>query len=134
MTIVNPKTANVELKEGPIEVRAQAVDGWNVAFEKWPAGDYRPLFHGLPGNACMAVHYGYALKGKAKCTYADGREETVAAGQAYVLQPGHTFQVLEPFENVEFTQLTPEYGQVGEVFMKNFPAWLQANSKRLNIA
>jgi len=131
MTIVTKKTANVELKEGPIEVRAQAVDGWNVAFECWPAGDYRPLFRGLPGNACGAIHFGYCLKGKAKCTYADGTEEVVSAGQAYVLRPGHTFQVLEPFENVEFTQLTPEYGQVGEVFMKNFPGWLKANAKML---
>src|SRR5688500_14067806 len=48
MTIVTKKTANVDLKEGPIEVRSQAVDGWNVAFESWPAGpDYKPLFHGL---------------------------------------------------------------------------------------
>jgi hypothetical protein len=132
MTIVSKKSANVDLKEGPIEVRSQAVDGWNVAFESWPAGpDYKPLFHGLPGNACLAVHYGYCLKGKAKCMYADGTSETVVAGQAYVLRPGHTFQVLEDFENVEFTQLTPEYGQVGETFMKNFPGWLKTNHKLL---
>lgn len=131
MTIVSKKTANVDLKEGPIEVRSQAVDGWNVAFESWPPGDYRPLFRGLPGNACLASHYGYCLKGKAKAIYADGTEDIVEAGKAYVLRPGHTFQVLEAFENVEFTQLTPEYGQVGETFMKNFPAWLKANAKML---
>jgi hypothetical protein len=131
MPTITKETANVDVKEGPIEVRSHAVDGWNVAFECWPPGDYRPLFHGLPGNACGAVHYGYCLKGKAKAVYADGRVETVQAGQAYVLRPGHTFQVLETFENVEFTQLTPEYGQVGEVFMKNFPGWLKANAKRL---
>ncbi len=128
MTIVDPQKANVELKEGRIEIRAQAVDGLNVSFERWPKGDYRPLFHGLPGNACLASHYGYCLKGKAKALYA-GREETVAAGQAYVLPPGHTFVVLEDFESVEFTPLTPEYGQVGEVFLKNFPAWLKANAR-----
>ena len=131
MTIVTKQNANVDLKEGPIEVRSQAVDGWNVAFEKWPAGDYTPLFRGLPGDACLAAHYGYCLKGKAKCIYADGTEEIVQAGQAYVLRSGHTFQVLEPFENVEFTQLTPEYGRVGEAFMKNFPGWMKANAKML---
>lgn len=131
MTIVTKQTANVELKEGPIDVRAQAVDGWNVAFECWPRGDYSPLFHGLPDDACLASHYGYCLKGKAKCIYTDGTEETVQAGQAYVLRPGHTFVVLEPFENVEFTQLTPEYGRVGEAFLKNFPGWLKANAKTL---
>ena len=131
MTIVSKKTANIDLKEGPIEVRSQAVDGWNVAFESWPAGDYRPLFHGLPGNACLASHYGYCLKGKAKAIYSDGTEDVVEAGKAYVLRPGHTFMVLEPFENVEFTQLTPEYGQVGETFMKNFPGWLKANARLL---
>jgi hypothetical protein len=131
MTIVTKKSASVELKEGPIEVRAKSVDGWNVAFEKWPPADYAPLFHGLPGDACLAAHYGYCLKGKARCRYADGSVELVEAGQAYVLRPGHTFEVLEEFENVEFTQLTPEYGQVGEAFMRNFPEWLEANRSRL---
>jgi hypothetical protein len=131
MTIVDKAKANVELAEGPIEVRAQTVDGWQVSFEKWPKGDYRPLFAGLPGNACLAAHFGYCLKGKAKAIYTDGTEDVVEAGKAYVLRPGHTFQVLEAFENVEFTQLTPEYGQVGEAFMKNLPAWLRANAKTL---
>lgn len=132
MTIVTKKNANVELKEGRIDVRAQAVDGWNVSFESWPAGpDYKPLFHGLPGNACLASHYGYCLKGKAKAINNDGTTETILAGQAYVLCPGHTFQVLEDLEVVEFTQLTSEYGQVGETFMKNLPGWLKANRKLL---
>src|SRR5688572_18934478 len=122
MTVIRRENANVELKEGPIEVRAQAVDGWNVSFEAWPVGDYSPLFKGLPGNACRASHYGYCLKGKAVAVFAD-HEETVQGGQAYVLAPGHTFRVLEPFESVEFTQLTAEYGEVGEIFMRNFPAW-----------
>lgn len=130
MTIVDPKKANVELKEGKVEVRAQAMDGWQVSFESWPKGDYRPLFQGLPGNACLAAHYGYCIKGKAKAIYAD-REETVVAGQAYVAQPGHTFVVLEDFQSVEVTQLTPEYGQVGEIFMKNLPAWLKKNAKAI---
>lgn len=128
MTIVDPKKANVELKEGPIEIRAQAVDGWQVSFEKWPVADYRPLFRGLPQDACLAAHFGYCLKGKAKAIYED-REEIVQAGQAYVLAPGHTFVVLEAFESVEFTELTPAYGQVGDVFMKNFPAWAKKNLK-----
>lgn len=130
MTIVDPKKANVELKEGRIEVRAQAVDGWQVTFESWPKGDYKALFHGLPGNACLAAHHGYCIKGRAKAVYA-GREEIVEAGQAYVLQPGHTFVALEDFQSVEFTQLTPEYGQVGEVFLANFPAWAKKNVRAI---
>lgn len=130
MTIITKKTANVDLKEGPIEVRSQTVDGWNVSFESWPRGDYRALFQGLPGDACLVPHYGYCLKGKAKAIYNDGTEDLVEEGQAYVLRPGHTFVVLEPFENVEFTQLTPEYAQVGEAFMKNFQGWLKASAKR----
>ena len=130
MTIIDPKKANVELKEGRIEVRAQAVDGWQVSFESWPKADYKPLFHGLPGNACLAGHHGYCIQGKAKAVYAN-REGTVVAGQAYVLEPGHTFVVLEDFKSIEFTQLSPEYGQVGEAFMKNFPGWLEANAKML---
>lgn len=129
MAVITKEKAKVELKEGPIEVRAEAVDGWNVSFERWPPGEYAPLFKGLPGNACLASHYGYCLKGKAVAVYKD-RTETVSAGQAYVLAPGHTFRVLEAFESVEFTQLTPEYGEVGEAFMKNFPGWLSTLKAR----
>jgi hypothetical protein len=50
---------------------------------------------------------------------------------ACILPPGHTFVVLEDFQSVEFTQLTPEYGQVGEVFLKDFPPWLAKNAKRV---
>ena len=131
MTIISKQTAKVELKEGAIELRAEAVDGWNVSFEKWPKADYSPLFHGLPGNACLASHFGYCIKGRARAIF-NGREETVSAGQAYVLPPGHTFVVIEDFESVEFTQLTPEYGQVGEMFLKNFPAWMKKNKALLS--
>lgn len=119
--------AKIEFQDGPIEIRAEAVDGWNVSFERWPPGDYRPLFRGLPQDACHATHYGYCLKGKGKIVFAD-REEIVTAGQAYVATPGHTFVVLEPFEAVEFTPLTPEYARVGEVVMANMPAWLKARA------
>lgn len=127
MTIVKRENANVELKEAGIEVRAQTVDGWSVAFERWPAGDYSPLFKGLPGDACLAPHYGYCLAGRATAIWKDRKEE-IRAGQAYVLQPGHTFVVHEEFESVEFTQLTPDYARVGEAFMGNFPLWLKARA------
>ncbi len=130
MTIVSKEKANVELKEGPIEARAQQVDGWNVTFERWPPGDYAPLFKGLPGDACGATHFGYAVKGRAEIVYSD-RVETIKAGDAYVVMPGHRFRVLETVEVVEFTEMTPAYAAVGETFMKNFPTWLKANKKRL---
>jgi hypothetical protein len=131
MTVVKKKDAKTELKEGRMEVRSREVDGWNVTFESWPPADYRPLFHGAPDDACPAVHYGYCLAGKARATYTDGRKETIQAGDAYVLEPGHVFEVLEHFETVEFTQATEAYGRTVEVAMKNFPAWLQANRKRV---
>jgi hypothetical protein len=131
MTIVSRNGAKVELKEGPIEVRAQAVDDWNVAFERWPPGDYSPLFKGLPGDACGATHFGYCMKGKAEIVYSD-RVETISAGDAYVVSPGHRFRVLETVEVAEFTEMTPTYAKVGEAFMKNFPAWLKANKQKLS--
>ncbi|HEX9816068.1 MAG TPA: hypothetical protein VGB18_03730 [Candidatus Thermoplasmatota archaeon] len=129
MAIIRKDAAKVELKEGMIEVRAETVEGWNVAFERWPPGDYSPLFHGLPGNACSAAHYGYCLKGKGTAVFND-HEEHIQAGQAYVLRPGHTFRVEETLEMVEFTPLTPEYAEVGEAFMKNFPKWMAAARPR----
>lgn len=43
------------------------------------------------------------LTGAFKVTYRDGSEETVRAGEAYSLAPGHFVQTLEPTELVEFS-------------------------------
>ena len=75
----------------------------NVAFEGCPAGmDTRPLFKGLPDDRCQCPHWGMVIKGRLRVLYAD-REETLAAGQAYYLPPGHNVIVEEDCEVVEFS-------------------------------
>ncbi len=43
------------------------------------------------------------ISGSFRVTYRDGREEVVRAGEAYLLEPGHFVQTLEPAELVEFS-------------------------------
>jgi hypothetical protein len=75
----------------------------NVAYERLAAGlDTRPLFVGLPDDRCQCPHWGYLLRGRLRVLYAD-REETVRAGQAYHLPPGHNIVVEEAVELVEFS-------------------------------
>ena len=48
----------------------------------------RRLFVGLPDDHCQYPHMGYVIKGKLRFTFADGREETYEAGDAYFAPPG----------------------------------------------
>jgi hypothetical protein len=78
--------------------RATTAGGMTVAFERVPKGDYGEF------GACETAHWGYVLTGRAHVRYEDGREETLSAGQAYYLAPGHRIEVLEDSEVVEFSQ------------------------------
>ena len=74
-----------------------------VAFERAPSGmDSRPLFEGLPGDSCQCPHWGYVISGRMRVIYAD-HEETVNAGEAYYLAPGHNIVCEEAGELVEFS-------------------------------
>jgi hypothetical protein len=90
---------------GDYEGRMTDFGDWRVAFEKMPANfppDESP-FKGLPGDRCQCEHHGFLLKGSFKVFYADGSEETVRAGEAYSLAPGHFVQTIEDTELVEFS-------------------------------
>jgi hypothetical protein len=82
------------------------MDEWGdlvVSFETVPAGtDSAPLFKGLPGESCQCPHWGYIFKGKMIVRYEDG-EETISAGQAYYMPPGHVPLFVEETEVVEFS-------------------------------
>jgi hypothetical protein len=49
-------------------------------------------------NLCQCPHWGTVLKGSINVRYADGREETVRAGDVYYWPPGHTVWVDEDYE------------------------------------
>jgi hypothetical protein len=93
---------------GDYESRTTQFGDYYVRFESIPAGfDDAELHKGLPNDACPCEHSGYLFKGRFKFGYTDGGEDVVSAGEAYYARPGHTFEVLEDSENVEFSPKDP---------------------------
>jgi hypothetical protein len=94
----------VELKGYGEQHRAQA-GGMVIALERWTAGlDTTDMFAGLPDGACQEPHFGYVLEGSATVHYTDGASETLAAGDAYYLKPGHNVRIDQDAKFVEFTR------------------------------
>ncbi len=92
--------------------------GWTVGFETYTQdADLAPLFNGLPNDQCQCEHMGYVIKGKVGFRSAEG-EETVDAGNAYYVGPGHTPILYAGTEVVEFSP-TAELGETMEVVTKN---------------
>ena len=92
--------------EGPGYESRQAEWGdFNVAFETIAGGsDATQSFAVLPAGRCQCPHWGYVIKGRLRIKYAD-REETISAGEAYYLEPGHIPVIEEDAELVEFSPL-----------------------------
>jgi hypothetical protein len=77
--------------------------GMTVVFERIAAGqDVSSMLEELPDGRCQANHWGYLLKGRVVADYGS-HEETIEAGQAYYVAPGHRLTVLEDSEALEFT-------------------------------
>jgi hypothetical protein len=78
--------------------------GMVVALERWKKGlDTTEMFADLPDGACQEQHWGFIIKGSITMRYTDGSTETLSAGQAYYIAPGHNAAVDEDVELVEFT-------------------------------
>ena len=92
------------LDAGGVCIQAQDWGEMNVARIRFPKGaDAAPLLIGMPGDLCQCPHWGTVLKGSIHVRYADGKEETVRAGDVYYWPPGHTVRVDEDYEAVEFS-------------------------------
>jgi hypothetical protein len=90
--------------DGVGETRAVDQGGLTIAFEQLRAGvETAPIYRGLPDDACQSAHWGYVISGRLRIVRADGTEETVAAGQAYFMPPGHNVVIEEDAEVVEFS-------------------------------
>lgn len=75
-----------------------------VVFQSIDAGfDIRSRLAGLEDDACQLPHWGYCLKGQFRVRYSDGSEETISAGDAYYMSPGHVPEYIEDCEIVDFT-------------------------------
>jgi hypothetical protein len=79
--------------------------GMLIALERWNAGlDTGEMFADLPDGACQEPHWGYIVRGSVTMRYTDGTSETLRAGDAYYIRPGHNAHVDEDVDIVEFTK------------------------------
>jgi len=120
-----PKTSRdtastVETAPG-YEGRFEDLGGYTVAYETYTEdADLAPLFAGLPDDRCQCAHWGIVLKGK--LTYhTEGGAETITAGEAYFVPPGHTPELHAGTEVVEFSP-TADLERTLEVVMRNVEA------------
>lgn len=101
-----------------VDIRETEWQGMNVSLERFPAGlSTAPIFVGLPDDRCQCPHWGYVIRGQVRVLYAD-HEETLRAGDAYYLAPGHTTVFEEDTEMIEFSP-AGEYQKTMEVAMRN---------------
>jgi hypothetical protein len=111
----------VSMDMGGVVIREVEWGDLNVALESFPAGtDSAPIFKGLPDDLCQCPHWGYVIAGRLRVRYKE-REETLAAGDAYYLAPGHTTVFDEDTELVEFSP-KGEYQKTIEVAARNVAA------------
>lgn len=104
---------------GYTDAYEQEIGGWTVTLETDLSDmDLAPFFKGAPSDQCQAHHFGYVLKGRFGFRTADGVEEIFEAGDAFVMEPGHTPIMFEGGEFVAFTP-TDEARQEAAVMMPN---------------
>ena len=102
-----------------IDTYEQDVGGWTVTMETTLSDmDLAPFYKGLKDDLCQSHHVGLVLKGKFGVRRADGVEEIYEAGDAFVIEPGHTPLSFEDSEYVAFTP-TAEAQQQMAVIMPN---------------
>ena len=95
--------------------------GITVAFESAKTGqDASSLVKGLPDDRCQAPHWGYLFTGRIVADYGD-RQETIVAGQAYYVAPGHKVIFEEDSDALEFTP-TAELEKTFEAVRRNHAA------------
>jgi hypothetical protein len=102
-----PKTSrdNVSLVRdfGVAEDRSEDLGGYTVNFVTIREDhDLAALLAGLDGGQCPCPHWGYLIKGEITVRYGD-REETIRAGEAYYLPPGHVPAATAGTEMIQFS-------------------------------
>ena len=104
---------------GYMDAYEQEMGDWTVSVESNLTDmDLAPFFKGAPNDQCQAHHMGYVITGKFGVRRADGVEEIFEAGDAFVIEPGHTPIVFAGAEYVAFTP-TEESKQQDAVVMPN---------------
>lgn len=109
------------IDEGGIAIHEVVWEDMHVSLETFQeALDTTPLHKGCVDDRCQCPHWGYVLKGGAKVIYAD-HEETIRAGDAYYMTPGHNVIYEAGTETVEFSPKGP-FEETMEVAARNFEA------------
>jgi hypothetical protein len=126
MTVISKQTAS-HVEQGPgFEARFEEVGDWTVSMETYGAdADLASLFAGLPDDACQSIHFGVVLSGQVTFTYADGTEDVIGPGEAYVTEPGHLPRMVAGTRLVEFSR-TAELAETIEIVTRNLAAMVSA--------
>jgi hypothetical protein len=108
-----------------VDAYEQEIGDWTVTIESnFVDMDLAPFFAGAPNDQCQANHMGYVLKGTFGVRRGDGVEEIFEAGDAFIIEPGHTPIVFAGCEYVAFTP-TEEAKQQNAVIMPNMMKYLK---------
>jgi mannose-6-phosphate isomerase-like protein (cupin superfamily) len=103
MPKVSKQTASGAERAPGYEGRFEELGDHTVAFETYREdADLASLFKGLPDDRCQCPHWGVVLHGSVTFHYGD-RSETIEAGEAYFVPPGHTPEIHAGTEVVEFS-------------------------------
>ena len=88
---------------GVAEDRSEDLGGYTVNFVSIRTDhDLGSMLAGLPGGHCSCPHWGYVIKGTLTVRYGD-REETIGAGEAFYMSPGHVPAATAGSEFVHFS-------------------------------
>lgn len=103
MPKVSKQSAPLVEDFGVAEDRHDDIDGYTVNFVTIrQSHDLAPMLASLPGGNCSCPHWGYVIKGRLTIRYAD-HEETVEAGEAFYMTPGHAPAAEAGTELVQFS-------------------------------
>lgn len=72
------------------------------------------MFEDLPDGRCQSPHWGYVFEGGFTIRYADD-EETVEAGEAYYIRPGHNVTLEAGTKVIEFSPAEGSYEETLDV-------------------
>lgn len=89
MAKITAETTQQVEDHGIVLDRWSEVDGYTISFTTFRENvDMATILAGLPGGRCACPHWGYVLEGGATVNYAD-HDETLGAGDAFYMAPGH---------------------------------------------
>ena len=105
---MEPKDSHLPMEQIPITASSRGYEGrfieWGgfiIAFEKWLEDlDETTMFKGLSDGRCPCPHWGFLFRGKMIVRYKD-HDETIIAGEAYYLKPGHNSLITKGTESME---------------------------------